>query len=268
MKIKVSISSILTLVLISGVLQVFAAGDKSEGLVFYYDYAEINNGKVADQSGNGYDGEIEGNITIVEDPEHGKVAKFESGSYLKLEPEKVKKDGNIPTNAFSILAWVNVENNGAHHAIFNARSADNTWLTHPEIRVGEATYRWLLRAAAGNKIFDMKAGSPKPGKWVHYAGTYDRKKKPGAILFIDGKPVGEAAGDLPVSADWDQGARVGFNIDNKRPFTGMMDEVSVWEYGFSQEEIQEIIEKGLDGFLAVNPVEKLATTWATVKSSR
>ena len=114
----------------------------------------------------------------------------------------------------------------------------------------------------------MKAGSPKPGKWVHYAGTYDRKKKPGAILFIDGKPVGEAAGDLPVSADWNQGARVGFNIDNKRPFTGMMDEVSVWEYGFSQEEIQEIIEKGLDGFLAVNPVEKLASTWATVKSSR
>ena len=94
------------------------------------------------------------------------------------------------------------------------------------------------------------------------------RKSRGAILFIDGKPVGEAAGDLPVSADWDQGARVGFNIDNKRPFTGMMDEVSVWEYGFSQEEIQEIIEKGLDGFLAVNPVEKLATTWATVKSSR
>ena len=51
MKIKVSISSILALVLISGVLQVFAAGDKSEGLVFYYDYSEINNGKVADQSG-------------------------------------------------------------------------------------------------------------------------------------------------------------------------------------------------------------------------
>ena len=56
MKIKVSISYILVLVLISGVLQVFAAGDKSEGLVFYYDYSEINNGKVADQSGNGYSG--------------------------------------------------------------------------------------------------------------------------------------------------------------------------------------------------------------------
>ena len=48
----------------------------------------------------------------------------------------------------------------------------------------------------------------------------------------------------------------------------MMGEISVWERGFSQEEVQEIIEKGLDGFLAVNPVEKLATTWAKVKSSR
>ena len=58
------------------------------------------------------------------------------------------------------------------------------------------------------------------------------------------------------------------NVDNNRPFVGMMDEISVWERGFSQKKIQEIIEKGLDGFLAVNPVEKLATTWATVKAKR
>jgi len=104
MKTRVFIFSLLALVLISGPLQIFAAEDKSGGLVFYYDYSEINSGKVPDKSGNGYDGEIEGNIKIVEDPNRGKVAKFESGSYLKLKPEKVKKDGNIPTNAFSILA--------------------------------------------------------------------------------------------------------------------------------------------------------------------
>jgi hypothetical protein len=115
----------------------------------------------------------------------------------------------------------------------------------------------------------MKVGKPKANQWVHFAGTYDRGRKPkGSILFIDGKPVGDAPGDLPVSADWDKGARVGFNVDNARPFVGMMDEISVWERGFSQEEVQEIIEKGLDGFLAVNPAEKLATTWAKVKSSR
>jgi hypothetical protein len=46
MKIKMHISAILALVLISGMLQVFAAGDKSEGLVFYYDYSEANGNKV------------------------------------------------------------------------------------------------------------------------------------------------------------------------------------------------------------------------------
>ena len=74
MKVKIYLTSILALVLISGTSQVFAAGDKSEGLVFYYDYSEINNGKVPDQSGNGYDGEIEGNIKIVEYPDRGKVS--------------------------------------------------------------------------------------------------------------------------------------------------------------------------------------------------
>ena len=33
-------------------------------------------------------------------------------------------------------------------------------------------------------------------------------------------------------------------------------------------EVNEIIELGLDGYLAVNSAEKLATTWATVKSKR
>ena len=269
MKIKMYISSILALVLISGVLQVFAAGDKSEGLVFYYDYSETKGDSVPDLSGHGYDGKIIGDVKIADDPNRGKVAEFKSGSYLELDHEKIKADGNIPTEAFSLLAWVNAENNGGDQAIFNAWSADNTWLIHPEIRFGAGIYRWLLRAKGGNSIFDMKVGKPKANQWVHFAGTYDRGRKPkGSILFIDGKPVGDAPGDLPVSADWDKGARVGFNVDNARPFVGMMDEISVWERGFSQEEVQEIIEKGLDGFLAVNPVEKLATTWAKVKSSR
>ena len=262
------ISSILALLLISSVLQVFAAGDKSEGLVFYYDYSETKGDSVPDLSGHGYNGKIVGDVKIVEDPNHGKVAKFKSGSYLELDQAKIKADGNIPTKAFSLLAWINVEA-GGDQAIFNAWSADNTWLIHPEIRHGAGVYRWLLRAKGGNSIFDMRSGKPKANTWVHFAGTYDRERKPkGSILFIDGKPVGDAAGDLPVSPDWDKGARVGLNVDNNRPFVGMMDEISVWERGFSQEEIQEIIEKGLDGFLAVNPVEKLATTWATVKAKR
>ena len=49
---------------------------------------------------------------------------------------------------------------------------------------------------------------------------------------------------------------------------GKMDEISLWERNITKNEVNEIIELGLDGYLAVNSAEKLATTWATVKSKR
>lgn len=48
----------------------------------------------------------------------------------------------------------------------------------------------------------------------------------------------------------------------------MMDEVSIQEREFRKKKEQEITEKGLEGFLAVNPATKLAMTWAPVKLSR
>jgi len=272
MKIKMHISAILALVLISGMLQVFAAGDKSEGLVFYYDYSETNGAKVPDLSGNGYDGEIVGSFKIVEDKERGKVGEFKGGNcYLKLDPDKIKDEGNIPTEAFSLLAWVNVVGDG-DQAIFNAWSSDGQWLTHPEVRPGSGIYRWLVR---GDKpegtLGEVKAGKPEKGAWHHFAGTYDSATGK-TVLYIDGKVVGsdERAGSKgkTVNENWAQGARVGFNVDNARQFMGKMDEISLWERNITKNEVNEIIELGLDGYLAVNSAEKLATTWATVKSKR
>ena len=271
MGMKIPITINLALMLISGFAQNLTGEDQHKGLVFYYDYSEVSEGKVSDKSGNGYDGAVHGNIKIVMDPVHGQVAKFAQGSYLELDHAKIKADGNIPTKAFSVLAWVNVKNNGAHHEIFNARGLElKTWLVHSEVRVDDV-YRWILRAAGpapGKTIFEIRGGKPKTGKWVHYAGTYDRHRKPSAILYIDGVVVGTASGNLRVCRDWGLGARVGINVNDSRPFVGMMDEISVWERGFNRQEVQKIIEKGLDGFLVVSPLGKLAIVWAKLKSKK
>ena len=212
---------------------------------------------------------METSVRVVMDPVHGRVAKFAQGSYLELDHAKIMADGNIPTEAFSVLAWVNVENNGAHHEIFNARGLElKTYLVHSEVRVDD-TYRWILRAlgpAPGKTIFEIRGAKPQTEKWVHYAGTYDRHSRPSAILYIDGAVVGTASGNLLVCSDWGLGARVGMNVDDSRPFVGMMDEISVWERGFNRQEVQKIMEQGLDGFLAVSPFGKLAIVWAKLKS--
>ena len=137
-------------------------------LVIYYSYdafADI----VPDESGNGYNGTVEGDITPELEGMHKGAARFTSGSYLDLDGPSIRPE-DIPTSAMTLAAWAKCENTGGDHAIFNARAGDSTWIVHPELR-GGGNFRWLLRAAGGTTIFDIRAGTVTWDEWLHYAGT-------------------------------------------------------------------------------------------------
>ena len=257
----IALSSILMLV---GGVTLFAA-PLDQDLVIYFDYEDFAGNAVVDGSGRGHNGTINGKVTQVDGGQFGKAGKFEQGSFLDLDGPNIPKD-DIPTEGMSVVAWINVEAI-SDMAIFNARAGDATWLVHPEAR-GDGNYRWLLRGAGGTGIFDVRAGKNKMNEWVHYAGTYDQKRKPGAILFINGVAVGEDnSTGIKIAPDWDMGARVGYNIDNARPFTGLMDELNIWKRGLSEDEVKAIMDNGVADFLAVDAKGKLATQWGQIKSS-
>ena len=235
-------------------------------LVLYFDYEDFDGDTVLEKSGRGYDGAINGSVTQSNDGKFGKAALFAAGSFLDLDGPNVKSE-DIPTEGMSILAWLNVES-VADMALFNARAGDNTWLVHPEAR-GGGNYRWLNRSPGGTTIFDIKAGVNKANEWMHYAGTFSRADAL-AVLYINGEKVGEEAArvDTPIVGDWDSGARVGVNIDDNRPFTGLMDELNVWKRGLSEKEVNDIMNNGLGPLLtAVEARDKLATTWGRLKSN-
>ena len=235
-------------------------------LVLYFDYEEFSGDTVVEKSGRNYDGTINGGVTQSDDGKFGKAAQFASGSFLDLDGPNINPD-DIPTEGMSVVAWINVEA-VADMAIFNARAADSTWLVHPEAR-GDGNYRWLNRSAGGQVIFDIKAGKNKANEWMHYAGTFSREAGL-AILYINGVNVGEekARVGTPIAADWDMGARVGYNIDNNRPFNGLMDELNVWKRGLMQEEVESIMNNGITEHLAVEARGKLTTTWGRLKTSQ
>ncbi|MCY3549445.1 MAG: LamG domain-containing protein [Candidatus Poribacteria bacterium] len=236
-------------------------------LVLYFDYEDFEGKTVLEKSGRGYDGEINGKITQSDDGKFGKAGQFAAGSFLDLDGPNVDPD-DIPTEGMSVVAWINVEAI-SDMAIFNARAGDGTWLVHPEAR-GDGNYRWLNRGPnPGRTIFDIRAGKNVAKEWQHYAGTYSRADGK-AILYINGKKVGEEASrlDTPIAGNWGQGARVGFNIDNKRPFTGLMDELNVWKRGLTEEEVNAIMNDSVETFLAVEAHGKLATTWGSLKASK
>ncbi|MBI1924804.1 LamG domain-containing protein [Candidatus Poribacteria bacterium] len=129
------------------------------------------------------------------------------------------------------------------------------------------TLNWLLRTSGGQTLFDVRAGQPKVGEWVHFAGTYSRADGVG-ILYINGQEAGREKAriaDASVAGDWGLGARVGYNIDNARPFTGMMDDFTLWNVALTPGEVADIMKNGPTTPTAVSPKGKLATTWGTLK---
>lgn len=233
-------------------------------LVLYFDYEDFDGDTVIEKSGRGYNGAINGKVTQSNDGQFGSAAHFVMGSYLDLDGPNINPD-DIPTEGMSILAWINVEA-VADMAIFNARANDNTWLVHPEAR-GSGMFRWLNRSPGGATIFDIRAGENKANTWQHYAGTFSRADGL-AVLYINGKAAGEekARVGTPIAPDWGNGARVGYNIDNARPFTGLMDELTVWKRGLTEEEVNGIMNEGVEPFLSVEARGKLATAWGRLKA--
>lgn len=209
-------------------------------LIIYYSFDEFTD-VVMDQSTRGHNGAVTGDVTP--DPEglYAGAARFANGAYLDLDGPSIPAE-DIPTSAITLAAWAKCENTGDHHAIFNARAGDSTWIVHPELRSG-GNFRWLLRSAGGTTMFDIGAGVVTWDEWLHYAGTYDKATARGT-LHINGMAVQSAnvTAGAEIAGDWNQGARVGRNIDNARPFTGLMDEFCLFTRALSEAEIQVLMQ--------------------------
>lgn len=233
--------------------------------ILYYSFEAIQDGQILDQSGNRLNAKVVGDVTIVSGGKFGKAAKFANRGYLDLNGENFPAT-LIPKDEITLAAWINVENSGDHHEIFNARASDGTWLVHPEYR-SDNSWRWLFRDTA--TIFEVKSTTgAQTGVWVHFAGTYDAANVRG-VLYIDGVKVGEQQGDparpRPMQQDWKLGARVGQTIDNARPFTGLMDEFALFGKALSEAEVRKIMESGVSPVTAVEAFGKVAVRWATLK---
>jgi len=234
------------LVVILGVAGPGRAGLANDpACVFHFSFDDFTD-VVPDESGRGHDGIVHGDVAPFTDKNH-RGAKFSGKqgpagfSYVDLDGANFPVE-DIPTSAITLAAWANCENTGDHHAIFNARASDSTWVIHPEFR-SNGVFRWLLRAAGGVTMFDLQVGSVKWDEWMHYAGTYD-KTSGKAILYINGEVVGEQTVATPqdIAPNWGSGARVGYNIDNARAFTGLMDELYLFKRALSQAEVKGMLE--------------------------
>ncbi len=240
-------------------------------LVIYYSFDDVGE-IIVDQSGNGHDGTVDGDITAEPAGKYNRAAKFDgtrgpaNHSYVDMDGPNFPAE-DIPTSGMTLAAWVKCENTGDHQTLFNARASDGTWLIHPELR-SEGNFRWLLRSYGGTTIFDIRAGSVTWDEWLHFAGTYD-KATGKAILYINGEAVREEniSNAADIAGDWGSGARVGYDIDDARAFTGLMDDFCMFKRALSQAEVKKLMQ-GIGSPFAFGPAPAdgalHAETWANL----
>ena len=216
------------------------------------------------------------------DPVKWTDGKFDSGLEFKiggLVDAGISPLLNVGEANFSIVAWFKYSKTSAGWYASLISKADLAMPRHGYIlgirgnldpnNKGKPLFWFGLAQGAGIHLFGTS--TINDGKWHHLAATADRK---GAMkLYRDGK----------LEAEKDISAHQKENEDNHKPFTiggevgvavrtlvdGVIDEVALFNVVLTEDQVTDIVEKGLArtlGAEAVSPNDKLATAWGKIKT--
>ena len=246
--------AMLVILLMSGESRIGFAQDEHTVLLYTFETGAGNT--VKDLSGNKNDGELMGPKWGEGNPGGGLTFGGNGPRDFVEIPDSESLDlveGLTVEMWVYLEAWSTAGGTGATKELaYKVGPRDNKKVL---IRLTTDKQAWGAAVVHGKTELLLK-------KWVHIAGTYDGKSGEGKI-YIDGVIDGEGkiSGNIVPNNDvlW-LGRGAG-------PFLeGRMDEVRISNIARSEQEIQELMNKGIEGVLAVKPQDKLATTWGKLKS--
>lgn len=236
--------------------------DLSDGLLGYWPL----DGDARDESGNALDGVINGTVVSIEDrfgnPDSAMQFPGQPTSHIALEDDPLFQI----TGAMTLAAWVFADpamqgSNNARIVAKQAGGGARSWSLNVENAGLTAAFHV---ASDGNTVVAVD-GSPLPtDQWVHIAGVF----RPGKALelYVNGKlDISNTSGipDEQFSTNGQPviiGAR---NACDNCGWLGGIDDVLVYNRALSADEVRQLMENG--PFADVEPHDKLAITWGTIK---
>jgi hypothetical protein len=203
------------------------------GLVGWWKLDESDGAQATDGSGNGHNALVRGNPTW--QPTGGKVggavALDGDGDYLEVTDESAFDF----RSGVTVSAWIKAESlDKPYQAIVT--KGEWAW----RIQRNEET-NTLELACSGVHVPSQNQYGPlygtraiTLGRWHHVAGTYDGKRM---ALYIDGTLDTAQQASGPISVD-DDPVLIGENAEQRERFwSGLIDDVRVYNYGLSAEEV-------------------------------
>lgn len=215
---------------------------------------------VKDYSGNGHDGVAKGSVKWVEG-KFGEALEFPGASGNLVE---IPHTPELNLVTFTIVAWYKGE-------------ATDSWqyLVSKEIPHNSRNYSTGVQKDTGVMMTQITVGAEQwktatgrtvltDGEWHHMTGTYD-----GTFIqsWVDGFMEAQVGEQGEPDHPEDQPLRIGA-VDGI-PVKGVVDEVALFSMALEEEDIQEIMNNGLEktlNIIAVEAGDRLAVTWASLKS--
>ena len=234
----------------------YAADPSDDSLILYLSFDELDGDRVADHSQYGNDGTIAGAPELVPG-KFGNALKFNGESDWVEVPH-----AEILTveESVTVMAWINAERHQGPDAqrwqgIVAKSNNPRSYSFYTEF-----PSECLHLSAGGGSVCE---GTVALNEWQHVVAQVDDGTH---RYWLNGEMAGEFDGKnlLPGAADT-ASVLVGKTHENNREFLGLIDEVRIWNRALSEDEV--IVEMNTS-VTPVDPLGKLSTTWATLKSQK
>ena len=213
-----------------------------------------------DTSGNGNDGTLQ-------DPEwvkgqFGTALSFDGATDRVVIPDADSLD--LP-KAWTITAWVfvNKSEKGYGH-IMGKRSGAGTNYAFRTSNVGTGWESYFNR---GGWQGAWGKGVVKKDVWLYMTATYDGSST--IKIYENGVEIGSAGVGAPPAMDTSEVHLGGWQANTSELIDGILDEIVLFGVAITEDDMENLMEKGTERALGISPVEtsdKLSTTWAKIKT--
>ena len=215
---------------------------------------------INDSSGNDNHGELQGGKWV--DGPSGPALSLNGVNDRVIVPDS---DSLYADKAWTITAWVfvNTAETGYGHIVGKR---------HPTITVANYAFRTSSNGAGWDAYYsrgDWKGtwgqGSVTKDTWLYMTATYDGVDT--IKIYENGTEFTSVGGfGGPATRDTSEVHIGGWTNSTTETLNGMLYDVAIFSVALSEEDIKELMDKGLAGLLPVEPAGKLAITWGSIKT--
>ena len=250
-----------SILLISFVAVLSAAGTASAQLVAWWRFDDGSGTTALDSSGNGNDGTLSGGATWVDGQLGGAIQFNGTNSYVAAP--------HIPFNdqSFTITMWINPVLYTAQQVVFGQVQTGSANLSM-HFRIGgpggTAPVPGAVRMGFYSNDLNAPGGLILDNNWYHLTFWYD-VAGPTRRIYIDGVQVAEDTG-APYQGTTGE-TRIG-QWNNNQWFQGIIDDVQIYANALTEAQIQ-VSMRGIEGFpyaSRANPEDGAIheATWVTM----